>query len=571
MTDILQYATFTKIEPLNKGWSSDKKYYVETADGERLLLRVADVAEYERKRAEFDMLKRIAELDVPASRPVAFGVCDGGKSVYQLLTWIDGEDATEVLHYYDETDQYVLGYRSGEILRKIHSILAPDDIEDWAIRFNRKTDNKLKTYRECGLRFDGDDAVIAYLNANRHLLANRPQCYQHGDYHVGNMLISDAKTLVIIDWNRDAYGDPWEEFNRIVWSAQCSLHFATGQLRGYFSAEPPLEFWQLLAFYIGSNTLSSVYWAIPFGQGEIDTMIKQSQDVLAWYDNMQNPIPSWYLQDYYYIQLQYIDDVPFKLKSPFDLEFVHRYGAVFKVFDGQDSGNLCFGVEKDGKRYFVKFAGAPTAQYDGEIADAIEQLKETAPIYKDLAHPSLIHFVKAEEIGGGFAMVFEWVDAICAHPMYPADYQKFRQLSIEIKAQIFGEIMEFMAFVAERGYVAIDFYDGSIMWDSANERTVICDIDFFQKSPYVGRMGLWGSSRFVSPEERTDGAVIDEVTNVYTLGATAFAMFADSARSHEAWTFSDAQYAVAKRATSDNRDERQQSIRQLIEEWRAVE
>ncbi|MDR0904730.1 MAG: phosphotransferase, partial [Oscillospiraceae bacterium] len=97
MKDIPQYATFTKIEPLNKGWSSDKKYYIETDGGERLLLRVADVAEYERKKNEFEMLKRVAELDVPASRPVDFGVCDDGKSVYQLLTWIDGEDAAEVL------------------------------------------------------------------------------------------------------------------------------------------------------------------------------------------------------------------------------------------------------------------------------------------------------------------------------------------------------------------------------------------------------------------------------------------------------------------------------------------
>ncbi|MDR3120044.1 MAG: serine/threonine protein kinase [Clostridiales bacterium] len=242
------------------------------------------------------------------------------------------------------------------------------------------------------------------------------------------------------------------------------------------------------------------------------------------------------------------------------------------MFDEQDSGNICFGVQSnDGKRYFVKFAGAPTKRYDGEIADAISRLKATVPIYENLAHPSLIRFIKAEEIGGGFAMVFEWVDAICAGRQYQLDCQKFQQLPIETKLQIFDEIMEFMAFVAERGYVAIDFYDGSIMWDSVNNRTVICDIDFFQKSPYVGRMGLWGSARFISPEERTDGAIIDEITNVYTLGATAFTLFADSSRTRETWPLSDAQYAVVKKTVSDNRNERQQSIRQLIDEWKAIQ
>ena len=34
----------------------------------------------------------------------------------------------------------------------------------------------------------------------------------------------------IIDWNRDDFGDPREEFNRITFTAHISPHFATGQL-----------------------------------------------------------------------------------------------------------------------------------------------------------------------------------------------------------------------------------------------------------------------------------------------------------------------------------------------------
>jgi serine/threonine-protein kinase len=45
------------------------------------------------------------------------------------------------------------------------------------------------------------------------------------------------------------------------------------------------------------------------------------------------------------------------------------------------------------------------------------------------------------------------------------------------------------------------------------------------KAPYVNEMGrMWGSTRFMSPEEFTLGAYIDEVTNVYAMGATAFAL-----------------------------------------------
>ena len=67
---------------------------------------------------------------------------------------------------------------------------------------------------------------------------------------------------------------------------------------GYFGVNEqiavPMEFWRLLALYISSNMLSSIPWAIPFGEGEIQTMMNQARDVLSWYDHMKNPIPTWY-------------------------------------------------------------------------------------------------------------------------------------------------------------------------------------------------------------------------------------------------------------------------------------
>ena len=269
--------------------------------------------------------------------------------------------------------------------------------------------------------------------------------------------------------------------------------------------------------------------------------------------------------------VQHLDGVPIRLSAPFDLDFVHQYGVVFKVFDDQDSGNLCLGVTNvSGHRYFVKFAGAPTVQYAGTAADAVARLKRAVPVYEALRHDLLIRLVKAEDAGGGYAVVFDWVDAICAIRMYEDDYRRFRQLPIDTHDRIFKDVMGFHEHVVQKGYVAIDFYDGSIMWDEAHQRTVICDIDFYQKSPYVGRMGLWGSTRFVSPEEQTDGAVVDEVTNVYTMGATAFCLFADSSRSRAAWPLSDRQYDVVARATSDDRSQRQQSIAELMSEWHAA-
>lgn len=295
---------FINIEPITKGWSEDKKYCATVEDGTKYLLRISPASRFESRKALFTMLEKVAELKIPMCMPIEFGTCSdtalfkGG--VYTLQSWIDGEDLETVLPLLSETEQYILGLQSGEILKAIHTIPAPETQEVWESRFNRKTDYKIKKYHECGLRFSGDEHILAYVEENRHLLKNRPQCFQHGDYHVGNMMMENGdklftKALKIIDFDRFDFGDPWEEFNRIVWSAAASPHFATGQIRGYFRGEPSIEFWRLLALYIASNTLSSIYWAIPFGQSDIDTMMQQSQDVLFWFDNMRNPVPTWYL------------------------------------------------------------------------------------------------------------------------------------------------------------------------------------------------------------------------------------------------------------------------------------
>lgn len=268
------------------------------------------------------------------------------------------------------------------------------------------------------------------------------------------------------------------------------------------------------------------------------------------------------------IMIQKIDAIEFKMKEEFDFGFLCEYGRIFKVFDDQDSGNVCFGTEKGGRRYFIKFAGAKTAEYDGEPCDAVSRLKATVPIYENLRHKNLIEYMDSKEIGNGFAMIFKWEDGECMGRMYPELHRRFMSLSNDTKLKVFADILDFMKYISEQNFVAIDFYDGSIMYDFETQKTIICDIDFFRKSPVVNDMGrMWGSSVFMSLEEFEKGAVLDEITNVYTLGAMAFALFGNYERNFENWSLNKDSYNVAVKATSDNRNNRYQSVEELIDEW----
>ena len=286
------YHAIVKRVPIDKGWSGDRKFCATAADGQTYLLRISPIAQYGRKHREFQNMQEAAKLDIPMCLPLEFGTCEEG--VYAIHSWIEGTDAESAIMALDAEAQYRYGLDAGRILAVIHTIPAPADIPDWEMRFNVKIDRKIAMYENCQLKYESGDAFVQYLSRYRHLLKDRPQCYQHGDYHIGNMMIDHCGRLIIIDFEKQDAGDPWEEFNRIVWCAQAAPAFAFGLVDGYFNGTVPMEFWKLLALYICSNTLGSLPWAIPFGEGEIQVMRRQAAQVLNWYDGMRSVVPTWY-------------------------------------------------------------------------------------------------------------------------------------------------------------------------------------------------------------------------------------------------------------------------------------
>ena len=278
---------------IEKGWSGDKKYCAVTADGQKYLLRISSIDRLERKRREYEKMSEVAQLGIPMCLPVEFGTCEEG--AYSIQSWIEGEDAEKAIMAMDSATQYRYGADAGRILAKIHRIPAPIDAPSWESRFNAKIDRKINMYENCELKYEnGGDSFLKYISENRNLLQGRPQSYQHGDYHIGNMMVTNDGVLTIIDFDRDDFGDPWEEFNRIVWCAQAAPAFASGMVDGYFDGNVPIDFWKLLALYICSNTLSSLPWAVDFGEKEISVMRRQASEILCWYDDMTRFVPRWY-------------------------------------------------------------------------------------------------------------------------------------------------------------------------------------------------------------------------------------------------------------------------------------
>ncbi|MCO5215790.1 MAG: hypothetical protein M9950_06505 [Thermomicrobiales bacterium] len=264
-----------------------------------------------------------------------------------------------------------------------------------------------------------------------------------------------------------------------------------------------------------------------------------------------------------------MDDVRFQLATQEDLSFLREYGRIFRVFDDRDSGNISFGIDAGGQKLFIKLAGAQTAESSITPGDAITNLQAAVQVYRDLAHPHIVQLLDVFEHGRYIGLVFAWNEGILLRRVNDEDFARFRALPLHQRLGAFRQVIEVMHHIHDRGYVAIDIYDASFLYDFTRETITVCDLDVCLRRPVINTMGrMWGSSRFMSPEEYQFGAEIDEITNVFTLGAIAHLFFGDErSKSRDDWDAEQTLFDVATIATSENRADRYQNITAFAAAW----
>ncbi len=297
MRNIPNFDTFVKIEPICKGWSGDKKYYIETKDGERLLLRVSDISTYKEKQREFDIMKKMLDTVMNMSLPISFGVCENGKSVYQLLTWCDGIEAKEALFHLSDDEQFAFGQKAAGILKQMETIDYKPASLEWAKSYQERVERYIELYRKCGYTFEGDELIISYLQTQHHCIGKRPTELMHEDFQTDNMVISPDGELYIIDFQMCGVTDPYLVMTGAGVSAMYSVPFAMGQIEGYFGNAVPEDFWKKYNYYMVAEMLYAFTVGVEMEEEREETL-HMFDDEVERIKNNGSHIPAWYQKNF---------------------------------------------------------------------------------------------------------------------------------------------------------------------------------------------------------------------------------------------------------------------------------
>lgn len=294
LKDIPGYDTWQCIKQINQGFSSDKKFFIKDANGRKFFLRLSDVSLYNRKKQEHEIIYSMSQLGIPTVQEVDLGLCNYGKNVYMLQTWIDGHLLETVLPTLTETRQYELGLEAGRILKKIHSIQSATTCDWYSTRLKQYL-SSYEEYKKHHISYEHEQQIDKFINENIDLLKGKRVSLVHGDYHVGNMILPPTEAIYIIDFDRFDWKNPIEDFYKLaVFSRYINTSFCIGQIDGYTDSCPSREFWEMYALSVAMTSFLSLLWGKRISEDMYRHRKKLCDILVQDHDYFKSNIPKWY-------------------------------------------------------------------------------------------------------------------------------------------------------------------------------------------------------------------------------------------------------------------------------------
>ncbi|MFE1942356.1 serine/threonine-protein kinase [Streptomyces massasporeus] len=253
--------------------------------------------------------------------------------------------------------------------------------------------------------------------------------------------------------------------------------------------------------------------------------------------------------------------------------YLRTVGEVFRAFRDQDSGCVSYGVRlADGERWFVKEATTVAARHSLDRAWAF---------HRAVRHLAIVPQLHRFRVGSGApAVVMPWHSGEVlhhptlrhhggrAHPDHPL--ARFRAQPLAPVLDAVDRLLDAHLAVEAAGFVAVDLYDGALLYDFETGALRLIDLDEYRPGPFTLEADrLPGSRRFMAPEEWRRGSRIDTRTTVHALGR-AVRLLLDAGDEERAWRGTTEQLAVVGRAVRADPRERFTTVEELVAAWRSV-
>lgn len=210
-------------------------------------------------------------------------------------------------------------------------------------------------------------------------------------------------------------------------------------------------------------------------------------------------------------------------------------------------------------------------------AGRIELLRNAVELAASCPHPALPELLNVIESPEGPILIYavapgEPVGVPAERRSDPTSpYQRLARLAAPDRLSIFDTLIGLHDALARLDWVAGDLYDECLIVDFTSLRLSVIDLDSYRRGPSVNDMGrMFGSTRFMAPEEFQLGAALDQRTTVFTLGRLAWHFGTGLTESAADFCGADPLAAAVRCAIEPEPDARFPTVADFADAWRAA-
>ncbi|MBM7702903.1 aminoglycoside phosphotransferase family protein [Metabacillus iocasae] len=124
-----------------------------------MFLRASHIQHLKKRKQEFELLKELEKQHIPAQQPLWFEAVEDIHTCFMVVTYIDGEPASETFTRLTNEKQYDIGVEAGRVLKKIHQLKAPSSVQSWGERQRTKFQRYVREYEKSSFTLQGDQPI----------------------------------------------------------------------------------------------------------------------------------------------------------------------------------------------------------------------------------------------------------------------------------------------------------------------------------------------------------------------------------------------------------------------------
>lgn len=186
------------------------------------------------------------------------------------------------------------------------------------------------------------------------------------------------------------------------------------------------------------------------------------------------------------------------------------FSYIRQIYESKQGFTRLFKAKRMGKWHILKTL---KSEYAND-PEAVALLKREFEISYPLSYPNIVQTVNMENVKGiGLSIIMEYIEGKSLR-----EYIKDKLLDRDMIYRITTELCQALVYLHEKDVIHRDLKPENIIVTAEGQHAILIDFGYSDAENYAILKHRGGTRKYAAPEHLADDGVVDEQTDIYSLG-----------------------------------------------------